>query len=70
MSDTQPWKPALTVDSVAGRYPSRARPFKRTNITAEVIEAGPGRYKIRLDDRSDGTVWFQLHVSVREEGAS
>jgi hypothetical protein len=66
----EPWKPALSVDIVAGRYPSRARPLKSENITAEVIRAGPGRYVIRLDDRSDDTVWIQLHVSVREDGAS
>lgn len=65
-----PQKPPLTVDIVAGRYPSRPRPLKSENITAEVIQAGPGRYVVRLDDKSCDEMWIQLHVSVREEGAT
>lgn len=65
------FKPALSVESVAGRYPSRAnRTLRSENITAEVIEDGPGRYVIRFDDRSADEVWFQIRVRVREEGAS
>ena len=67
---TTPKNPTLSVETVVGRYPSRPRVFQSENITAEVVVAGDGRFVIRLDDKSAEDMWIQLHVRVREEGAT
>lgn len=59
-----PRAPGLKVEAVAGRYPHRPRVLKTDNIVAEVIEAGPNRFVIRLEDTSDETVWFHIEVRV------
>ena len=65
---TEPRKPALSVGTVTGRYPSRPRALKSENVGAVVVEREPGVFVIRLDDRGHDEFWMQLVVTVDKAG--
>ena len=54
----------ITVVSVVGRYPYRARPLNSSNIVSSVFALPNNEFRIRIDDQHNAEAWIELTVHV------